>query len=147
LRWSRAILHFTGGNDAGAVGCKTHKFCEGYLCLGFTRTVKCDLIVQNVTCEATRSYQTVSCLPLDVVDICIFKGPNRSFFIIQNSETLKYAITSSPKLQKPSMKMKLCLSTGVNWTCHNEGSQFFVTAKTLIKPRSLECQHVRYISI
>jgi len=45
LHWSRSMLHVTGGNDAGAVGRKTHKFCEGYLCLEFTRTVKHELIV------------------------------------------------------------------------------------------------------
>ena len=139
MRWSREMLHLTGDNDADAVGRKTHtsKFCKCYLCLGFTRTVKHELIVQSVTCETTRSYQTVPSLLLDFADICIFKGTYRIFFITQNSETLKTAKTSSSKLQKLSVKMKLCLSTGVNWTCHKEGSQFLVTAKTLIEPRSL----------
>jgi hypothetical protein len=114
-----------------------HKFCEGYLCLEFKRTIKHELIVQSMTCETTRSYQTVPCLLLDFVDFYIFKGAYRSFFITQNSETLKTSETS-PKLQKPPMKMKLYLSTKVNWACHNEGSQFHVTAKTLIKPRSFE---------
>jgi len=113
------MLHSTGDNDAGAEGRKTPKFCEGYMCLEFTQTVKHELIVQSVTCEATRSCQRVPCLLLDFVYICIFKGTYRSFFIIQNSETLKTAKTSSPKLQKPSTKMKLCFSTEVNWTCHN----------------------------
>jgi hypothetical protein len=101
-------------------------------------TIKHELIVRSVTCETTRSHQTVPCLLLDFVDICTFKGAYQSFFITQHSETLKTAETSSPKLQKPSMEMKVCLSTGVNWVCHNEGSQFHVTTKTLIKPRSLE---------
>jgi hypothetical protein len=99
---------------------------------------KHELIVQSVTYETTRLYQTVPGLLLDCVDICIFKSTYGSFFITQNAETLKTAKTSSPKLQTPSLKMKLCLSTGVNWACHNEVSQFHVTAKTLIKPRSLE---------
>jgi len=48
------------------------------------------------------------------------------------------------------MKMELCLSTGVNWTCNNEGSQFLVTARTLIKPRSLEmsaCLLHKYLTL
>jgi hypothetical protein len=94
MHWSRSMLHVTGGNDAGAVGRKTHKFCEGYLCLEYTRTVKHALIVQNVTCETTSSYQTFPCLPLDFVDICVFKGTYRSFLITQKSETLKTAKTS-----------------------------------------------------
>jgi hypothetical protein len=114
LHWSREMLHLTGDNDVGAVGRKTHtsKFCECYLCLGFTRTVKHELIVQSVTCETTRSYQTVPRLVLDFVDICIFKGTYRSFFITQNSETLNTAQTSSPELQKPSMKMTLSFYRG-----------------------------------
>jgi hypothetical protein len=106
--------------------------------------------VQSVTCEKTRSYQTVACLLLDFADFCMFKGTYRSFFITQNSETLKTAKTSSPKLQKSSMKMKLCLSAGVNWTSHIEGSQFLVIAKTLIKPRSLEmsaCSLDKYLTL
>jgi len=57
LHWPRAMLHSNGANDVGAVGRKTRKFCEGYLCLEFIRTVKHELIVQSVTCETTRSCQ------------------------------------------------------------------------------------------
>ena len=84
MHWSRAVLHLTGGNAASAVGCKTYKFCEGYLCLGFTRIIKHELVVQSVTCETTRSYLTVPCLLLDFVDICIFKGAYQSFRILRH---------------------------------------------------------------
>ena len=48
------------------------------------------------------------------------------------------------------MKMKLCISTGVNWACHNEGSQYHVTAKTLIKSHYLEmsaCSLDKYLTL